>query len=163
MLCQKCKKKPATVHLTDIVKGEKLERHLCEDCAQNDNVTIKSHTPINELLANFVMEQSRARELAELECPQCGMTFVEFRNNGLLGCPNDYDVFEEALVPLLARAHGEGATHHVGKRPGEWTPEVDSRQRELMRLRQELNEAVDREEYEKAAAIRDKIKTLEDS
>ncbi|MBN1344422.1 MAG: UvrB/UvrC motif-containing protein [Phycisphaerae bacterium] len=163
MLCQRCGKNPATVHLTDIVKNEKHEKHLCDQCAQNENITVKSHTPINEMLASFVMEQSRARELAELKCQECGNTFVEFRNNGLLGCPNDYDAFEEALLPLLERAHGEGATHHVGKAPGERTSEADQRRRELMRLRQQLSDAVEREEYEVAARLRDQIKTQESS
>ena len=67
MLCQRCKKNPATVHLTDIVNNEKHETHLCDQCAQEENITIKSHTPINELLASFVMEQSQShdRELAD--------------------------------------------------------------------------------------------------
>jgi protein arginine kinase activator len=162
VLCQRCKKNPATVHLTDIVNNEKYEKHLCDECAQEENVTIKSHTPINELLASFVMEQSGLRELAELKCEQCGTTFVEFRNNGLLGCPNDYDAFEEALLPLLERAHGEGATHHVGKVPSADTGGSDTRHRELMKLRRELNDAVEREDYETAARIRDRIKTIEE-
>ncbi len=163
MLCQRCKKRPATVHLTDIVNNEKLEKHLCDQCAQEANLTLKSHTPINELLASFVMQQAGAQELAELSCDECGLTFVEFRNNGLLGCPNDYDVFEEALIPLLERAHGEGATHHVGKTPKGQTQETGRRQRDLLHLRRELSEAVDREDYERAAELRDQIKVLESS
>ncbi len=162
MLCQRCKKNQATVHLTDIVKNEKYEKHLCDQCAQEENITIKSHTPINELLASFVLQQSDAQELADLKCEQCGTTFVEFRNNGLLGCPNDYDVFEEALAPLLERAHGEGASHHVGKVPHGRTGETEKQQRELVRLRRQLNEAVEHENYEKAAEVRDQIKALED-
>lgn len=163
MLCQRCKKNQATVHLTDIVKNEKYERHLCDECAHDEQVTMKSHTPINELLSSFVMEQSGARQLAGLECDACGTTFVEFRNNGLLGCPNDYDVFEEALIPLMERAHGEGRTHHVGKVPGGDHTESDKRRRELMELRRKLSEAVGQEDYENAAGLRDKIKELESS
>jgi len=161
MKCQRCKKNPATVHLTDIVKNEKYEKHLCDECAREENVTFKSHTPINELLASFVMQQSGAQELAELQCDQCGTTFVEFRNNGLLGCPADYDVFEEALAPLLQRSHGEEATHHVGKTPKGRSDDAGNQRRELIRLRRELNEAVEREDYETAASLRDTIKTLE--
>jgi protein arginine kinase activator len=159
--CQRCKKKQATVHLTDIVQGEKREQHLCDECAQSESITIKSHTPINELLASFVMEQSGARELAELECDQCGTTFVEFRNNGLLGCPHDYDVFAEALAPLLERAHGEGATHHVGKSPKGDVDGAVRRKRELLRMRRELDKAVESEDYEKAAQLRDEIKSFD--
>lgn len=163
MLCQRCKKNQATVHLTDIIKNEKRERHLCDACAQAESVTMKSHTPINELLASFVMQQLGAQELADLKCEQCGTTFVEFRNNGLLGCPNDYDVFEEALAPLLERAHGEGATHHVGKTPKGDTDGSAARQRELLRLRRQLGEAVEREDYETAAKLRDRIRVAESS
>ncbi len=161
MICQRCKKNNATVHLTDIVKNEKHERHLCDQCASEEGITIKTHTPINQLLASFVLQQSGAQELAGLTCDQCGTTFVEFRNNGLLGCPNDYDAFEKALLPLLERAHGEGATHHVGKVPRGRTDGTEQRQRELMRLRRELSQAVEREDYENAARLRDEIKAME--
>jgi protein arginine kinase activator len=159
--CQRCKKTNATVHLTDIVKNEKRERHLCDQCAEQEGITIKTHTPINQLLTSFVLQQAGAQELAGLTCEQCGTTFLEFRNSGLLGCPNDYDAFEKALLPLLERAHGEGATHHVGKVPKGRTDETDHRQREKMRLRRELDQAIKREDYEAAARLRDEIKMVE--
>jgi len=161
MNCQRCKKNTATVHLTDIVKNEKREKHLCDQCAAEEGITIKTHTPINQILSHFVLQQAGAQELAGLTCENCGTTFVEFRNSGLLGCPNDYDAFEKALVPLLERAHGEGATHHVGKVPKGRTADSDQRQREIMRLRRELNQAVEREDYETAANLRDQIKAVE--
>ena len=159
MLCQRCKKNTATVHLTDIVKNEKRERHLCEKCAAEEGVTVKQQVPINELLANFVMEQSGARELAKLTCPECGTSFLEFRNSGLLGCPNDYDAFAKALVPLLERAH-EGASQHKGKSPAR--DGVDrEKQRQMTALQRQLAEAVEKEDYELAADLRDRIKALE--
>lgn len=159
MLCQRCKKNTATVHLTEIVKNTKREKHLCDKCAAQEGVTVKAHVPLNELLANFVMAQSGARELAKLTCPECGMTFAEFRNHGLLGCPADYDAFAKALGPLLERAH-EGASHHVGKVPARAGAE-QVKQIELIRLRRELNAAVQREDYETAARLRDQIKDLQ--
>jgi protein arginine kinase activator len=159
--CQRCKKTSATVHLTDIVKNEKRERHLCDQCAAEEGITIKTHTPINQLLTSFVLQQAGAQELAGLTCELCGTTFLEFRNSGLLGCPNDYDAFEKALLPLLERAHGEGATHHLGKVPMGRTDETERRQRELARLRRELSQAVEREDYEAAARLRDEIKLVE--
>ncbi len=163
MICQRCKKSNATVHLTDIVKNEKREKHLCDQCAAEEGITIKTHTPLNQLLSNFVMQQEGARELANLTCEHCGMTFLEFRNNGLLGCPEDYTAFESALLPLLERAHGEGATHHVGKSPKAMTDESERRQRDIARLRRELSLAIEREDYETAAALRDKIKAVEET
>lgn len=163
MLCQRCKKNQATVHLTEIAQDEKHETHLCADCAAQEGVTIKSQVPLNELLTNFVMQKTGAEELARLTCPECGTSFLEFRNNGLLGCPHDYEAFAVAMVPLLERAH-EGASEHVGKVPraGEAGGAVPSNpDRELVRLRRELAEAVEREDYEQAAMVRDQIKACE--
>jgi protein arginine kinase activator len=159
MLCQRCKKHSATVHLTEIVKSEKRERHLCEKCAAQEGITMKQHIPLNELLSNFLVAQAGAKEMSDLVCPECGMTFAEYRNHGLLGCPNDYDVFEKALGPMIERAH-EGGTHHVGKVPKRMGAGM-SRQRDLMRLRRELQTAVQTEDYERAAELRDKIQQLE--
>ncbi len=162
-VCQRCGKNAATIHLTDILKpgGERRERHLCEECAIDEGVTAKAHTPINELLTNFLMVQAGAQELAQLSCDQCGMTFVEFRNRGLLGCPNDYVVFAKALGPLIERAH-EGGTQHVGKIPSRFGGTM-KQQQELAKLRQELNAAIEREDYEEAAKLRDRIRSTEAS
>jgi protein arginine kinase activator len=159
MVCQRCKKNTATVHLTEIVKNEKREKHLCEKCAVQEGLAVKAPVPINELLASFVAEQAGARELAKLTCPQCGMSFLEFRNRGLLGCPGDYDAFAKVLVPLLERAQ-EGASQHVGKVPAR-SGAGPKKQQELMRLRRELAEAVEKENYELAATLRDQIKALD--
>jgi protein arginine kinase activator len=160
--CQSCKKQPATVHLTDIVAGgEKRERHLCEQCAQEEGIMPKpqAHIPINELLAGLVANKASIQQLADLACPQCGTTFVEFRNNGLLGCPHDYDAFEKALIPLVERAH-DGASHHIGKVPMRLgVPR--STENELVRLKRRLAQAVEAEQYEEAAKLRDKIKSQE--
>ncbi len=116
MKCDNCNKQ-ATVHLTEIRNGKKIEKHLCEQCAaQNEGVPVKGHTPINELLTNFVLAHSGLAKETGSACESCGITWAEFRQAGLFGCPNDYTVFEKDLTPLLQRAH-EGATHHVGKVP----------------------------------------------
>jgi protein arginine kinase activator len=116
MKCDNCNK-PATVHLTEIKNGKKIEKHLCEACAaQNEGLPVKGHTPINELLTNFVMAHSGLQKEQGLSCEQCGITWAEFRQSGLLGCSHDYDLFERDLTPLIQRAH-EGATHHLGKVP----------------------------------------------
>jgi protein arginine kinase activator len=116
--------------------------------------------PINELLTNFVLEQSGARELAKLKCSECGMTFLEFRSSGLFGCPGDYDAFAKALGPLLEKTH-EGATQHVGKAPRRGD-DAQKKQRDLMRMRRELADLIEQEKYEAAAVLRDKIKAMEE-
>ena len=163
MKCDNCNK-PATVHLTEIRNGKKIEKHLCEQCAaQNEGLQVKSgHTPINELLTNFVLAHSGLQKETGSTCEACGISWAEFRQAGLFGCPNDYTIFEKDLTPLLQRAH-EGATHHVGKVPtrrgGTGVPM--RKQVDVARLRKELARAVEAEDYERAAKLRDQIKQAE--
>src|ERR1044072_2481290 len=116
--CDNCNKQ-ATVHLTEIRNGKKIEKHLCEQCAaQSEGVpqAVKGHTPINELLTNFVMAHSGLQKEMGTTCEHCGLTLDECAQHGLFGCEHDYDLFDKHLPPLLPRAH-EGATHHTGKVP----------------------------------------------
>lgn len=164
MKCDNCNK-PATVHLTEIHNGKKIEKHLCEQCAaQAEGLPVKSHTPINELLTNFVLAHSGLQKETGAACESCGITWAEFRQGGLFGCPNDYSAFEKDLAPLLQRAH-EGATHHVGKVPlrrgGSASGAPMKKQVDLTRLRKELAKAVELEDYERAARLRDQIKEAE--
>ena len=104
-----------------------------------------------------------AEELARLDqqtCPICGITFYEFRNQGRLGCPHDYVGFAVELEPLIVNIHGE--TKHVGKRPKR-SPLGSQTQTELIRLRREMKEAVEREEYERASELRDEIRKIDGS
>lgn len=149
----------ATVHEVVIKAGQKVERHLCEQHAQTEGVVAASHAPINELLTKFVMSQAGAQPPeAPPACPTCGATWANFRERGLLGCPECYDTFEEQLTPLLSRAH-EGGVHHTGKHPSRAGMSAGLH-RELSALRRELDEAIKAEEYERAASIRDCIRTL---
>ena len=160
MKCDHCNR-PATVHMTEIHNGKQVERNLCEQCAAKMGVQAKGHVPINELLSKFVMAHSGAPTEQAAQCDACGMTWAEFRQNGLLGCPLDYDTFERDLTPLIQRAH-EGATHHVGKTPATQGTAVSGRRLvDTARLRKELQRAVEAEDYEKAAALRDQIKQAE--
>lgn len=164
MKCENCNN-PATVHLTEIKSGKKIEKHLCEACAQQlEGIgTAKGHQPINELLTNFVMAHSSITKEQGLKCDQCGMTWAEFRQGGLLGCANDYRVFERELTPLIQRAH-EGATHHIGKVPtrkGAVGVPAKRRAVDLERLKKDLARAVEAEDYERAAKLRDQIRAAE--
>jgi len=159
MRCQACKQRPATVHLTEIIAGEKREKHLCDECAVGEGITGKNPKVMNDLMAKFIESQQSVREVAKLACPDCGMTFLQFRKSGLLGCPRDYQVFREPLLSLLERAH-EGHQEHVGKVPGD-RDNKGKRQHELLRLKEDLDRAIAAEEYERAALLRDKINGLE--
>ncbi len=166
MRCQNCRKRTATVHLTEIVNNQKREIHLCEECAQEKGVAIKAHVSgldIPEFVGKLASSSSEPsptgpKSTSQLRCEVCGLTFEAFRNIGKFGCPNDYVVFKDGLVKLLERIHG--STQHRGKVPSRVTDRV-SQQKELMQLREELRIAVEREEYERAAELRDKVRQLE--
>jgi len=159
MQCQRCNR-PATVHLTEVVHGEKIERHLCEVCAQKEGIALTTTIPLTDLLLGSVAEaQQEARSARDLTCPYCQMTWAKFRRTGLLGCPHDYEVFREALRPLLKRAH-DGALEHVGRIPAH--SDRAARQVQQLRLREELRRAVEAEDYETAARLRDELNQLVD-
>ncbi|MEE8169358.1 MAG: UvrB/UvrC motif-containing protein [Phycisphaerae bacterium] len=158
--CQRCKNAVATVHLTEIDRGEKQEKHLCERCAAEEGIKVQQHpASVNELLTQFVLQQSGAQQISHLACEPCGCTFAEFRKIGVLGCPACYDALEKALVPLLERAHG-GNARHIGKAPRRREGQTPDPAHEIARLRHELALAVEREDFERAAEVRDNLKTM---
>lgn len=164
MQCQICNKSDATIHLTEIVDGVRTEMHICEQCAIEQDIAVKSHIPINELLSNLLAVQPSDDELAgpserELVCPDCGFTLAQFRKDGVLGCPRDYEIFEKTLLAIIEKAH-DGKTTHCGKIPLK-TPGNTKKQMELLKLRQQLDAAVQSEDYELAAELRDRIKQRE--
>ena len=160
--CQRCNKVVATVHLTDLLQGEKQERHLCGECAEQEGLIMKSHqAPLNEILQKFVKQKGAVQELADLKCEHCGMTFAEFRSHGLLGCPNDYDAFSKALDPLIERSH-EDTLQHVGKIVARMSEGTRTRHK-LLQLQRDLRQALQQEQYETAARLRDEIQELESS
>lgn len=156
--CDNCDN-PATIHLTEILGGKKIEKHLCENCAANEGITIKSNVPISQLLEDFILQTSSAEELSDLTCEVCGLSFSDFRHQGILGCPNDYEAFEAALLPLLERAQ-EGGTQHVGRVPHN-ADKDQQKHSTVLRLRSRLKDAIAAEEYEQAAILRDRIKEIE--
>jgi protein arginine kinase activator len=156
MLCQVCENKPATIHITDIADGKKKVLHLCEDCAGEKELT-HGGGGIPSLLKTLIGERKPA---SDVKCPECGISYEEFRAKGRFGCPKDYEVFAAELAPLLEKIHG--AKKHVGRVPGGLL--LDSgREDRLRKLRRELARAVKDEQYEQAARIRDEIRTTEEA
>ena len=147
----------ATLHITEILGEDQFEElHLCEECAQKYlyEPQQKASPKGGAAPADEVDEPG----VSNRECPVCGIKFVEFRNSGRLGCPHDYQEFREELTPLLENIHGE--KQHVGKFPKR-APNASRRQYKLIKLRSELRTAIEEEQYENAAKLRDQIQTLE--
>jgi protein arginine kinase activator len=164
MLCHACKERTATIHLTEITNGQRVETHLCQECAQQQGLAIKAQIPLNELLNTLLSTQPQpaadagpsAAELPNKACPDCKMTLMRFSKESLLGCPNDYKVFEDELLPLIERSHN-GKSWHCGKVPTHASDEEKKniRSRQLQR---QLEAAIKNEDYETAARLRDEIK-----
>ena len=165
MKCQRCDQH-ATFHITELTGDEPVEIHLCEQCAQEYLQPKMAETPdgmppLTGVLSEQLSVGQTAEELARLDqqaCPMCGITFLEFRKQGRLGCPNDYTCFEKELEPLLQNIHGE--TLHVGKVPKR-SPLGGEKQTKLIRLRREMKESILSENYERASELRDEITSLE--
>ena len=161
MMCQRCKKKRATVHVTEVSGKNKGEIHLCDACAQKEGVTLKSQVSLADFLAGLISAPAtkEMRKLAQLKCPECGISYLEFQSKGRFGCPKDYDIFAQMVEPLLEKIHG--ATRHSGKSP-RIAPGVSEKSIQLTALKRQLAAAVEEERYEEAADLRDRIRDLED-
>jgi protein arginine kinase activator len=165
MKCQYCEK-PATFHITELTEPSGPQvMHLCEEHARGflqKEASSPTASIAGALAKQLNLGQTKAEleELDQKECPVCGISFFEFRNTGRLGCPFDYTHFAEDLMPLLTNIHD--SVEHKGKRPKRAAASVDS-QAQMIQLRRDMEEAVDREDYERASEIRDELLRIEHS
>ena len=159
MTCQECGQ-PATVHLTKIVNGKKRVDHFCSSCAEKQEMMKQQQLNLNAIVQSMIGQHvgGKVDELARLTCPSCGIKYMEFKAAGRCGCPNDYDVFREPLLPLLERIHR--GNKHVGKVPPHALKHA-AVQTELRELCRQLRTAVEQEAYEEAARLRDRIRQKE--
>ena len=175
MLCDNCKERDAIINLTQVEHDSKVTLHLCEQCAQQKGVETGGavlKTPLGNFLGAVVKGGGTAGALVPasgdaLRCPACGSTLRDFRDSGRLGCDRCYVSFDTHLRDLLRRLHG--SSQHVGERynlPGEGggggVPLDDSDPRgRLLELKAQLRRAVEGENFELAAELRDRIRVLE--
>lgn len=168
MLCDRCHKREATVHYTQIVNGRRTEEHLCPECAAGSGIMSGKalggmdsfmHSMFDDSLFRDLWSDPMSR-LRDMACRSCGTTLDTFRKEGELGCPDCYETFRDNLRPFFRKAQ-EGVKH-IGKtpdtpaekEPAEESPEVKS-------LKEKLAALVAEENYEEAARVRDAIKQLE--
>lgn len=165
MNCDECGKKLATVHITKIENGKKTNLHLCENCAMQKNaIGFNTSFSINDLLTGLInsansvpIKVDKLDFTEEIKCDICDLSYNKFRNTGRFGCSKCYKTFGEKLNPLFKKVHGN--TAHTGKIPNKAGSRIKLI-REIEKLKQDLNTAVSREEYEIAAELRDKIREL---
>ena len=179
MLCEVCNKNQATIHIQQIVKGQKQALHICSACAEKKGLNDMALQGINiaEILYKISANVSAGQDIPDLDfadtahdgqeevfsgatCEGCGWDTGKFNKTGRLGCAQCYVAFKDILKEALKNMHK--GTMHVGKRPRgqEAATGSDSTMLEIMDLQRRLDEHVQREEYEMAAKVRDRLKTL---
>ncbi|MMZ61337.1 hypothetical protein D3C76_391370 [compost metagenome] len=168
MQCQECGKRPASLHFTKIVNGEKTEFHICEACAREKGEIIPGTTggfSIHNLLSGLLDfnpglkgQNAGTKTTENLRCEECGLTYSQFSKIGRFGCSSCYKHFNDRLDPLFKRVHGN--TVHVGKIPKRVGGHIEVK-RKLDDLRRELQYRILQEEFEEAASLRDQIRELE--
>ena len=155
MKCHHCDNQ-ATVHLTQILNGQMHKMDLCESCAQSKGVTNPENLSIGSLMEKDELEGDSIS--SSMVCESCGTTHQDFKKGGRLGCEACYHVFRPVLDPLLDGMHA--GSKHLGKIPSGSESRVRFEQT-IEGLRKELQDAVEKEDFEKAAELRDKLHDLE--
>lgn len=168
MLCEKCNKRVATIHLIKLINGEKSEVRLCESCAKeiSDISLVGSLGSIDEIsipniLGGFFesIDKNKQNKI-EVICKKCGLTYSQFKASGQLGCAECYQSFSSYLRPMFKRIQGD--LEHIGKVPKRSGIKLVEKKK-YVNLKKELQKAILEEEYERAAVLRDKIKDIENS
>lgn len=161
MVCDNCGETEAEVTVTQIVDNEMTQVRLCASCAAEKGLEASGskNLPLNDFLAQ--MGQGAAMEEAGPAgpCSYCGTSVDDFKRTGRLGCPHCYSVYEQQLRAILRRIHG--STQHLGKVYVPPASDAADRAARLAGLRRKLQRAVESEDFERAAELRDQIRDLE--
>lgn len=162
MKCECCSKTEATIHLTQVIDGEVKKLNLCQVCAQNNGIDLNSPISITDVLlglGNPVSGEPIKTDLSEfdLSCSRCQMTRAEFKKRARLGCPECYKAFMGELNAITQAMHH--SRQHVGKIPARQGNEARITA-QIAALQKDIETAIAKEEYEVAANLRDKIKSL---
>ena len=166
MLCEKCKKNEARINLVKIVNGQKQEIWLCESCAKNisdipflNSINKDADFPFQGILTGLISNMSNSLlEQVELICPNCGMTYSEFKKIGKLGCSECYEEFSKSNEALVKNA--TNIVKYAGKVPKRNQIELFQKKK-LKNLKENLQKLIVEENYEEAAIVRDSILKIE--
>lgn len=159
MLCEKCHKNEATTHIRSVVNGEVYEKHLCSSCAVSEGYVDTPNNSLAQMLSNMFGDTVLPDEKRVMRCECCGSSYNDIAKSGKCGCSECYTTFYEQLLPYFKRVHG--SVQHIGKRLEKLSIQTDSAP-QIDELRGYLKKLVEEENYEQAAIVRDKIKSLED-
>ena len=165
MKCQICNKKEANIVFTQIVNNEKIVLQICTDCAKEKGLSIEMDSvappPSSEFFLGAIVGKSgekEDKEVPDLTCNVCSLTYAEFKKTGLFGCDACHEAYGTHIENLLQQIHG--TVVHEGREPTEPIKEIEVKH-VLRKLRTKLKKYIEVEEYEKAAKLRDQIAELE--
>jgi protein arginine kinase activator len=160
MRCENCGDAEASIELKRVEGDEVRVRHLCEACAAEQGVNpmpAAGTLPLADFLAQI--GSGITESALPGRCPSCGLTPAQLKQTGRLGCATCYSHYEQHLRTLLRRLHG--ATQHAGKVAAPHEGGDTDRKARVESLRRSLQRAVDSEDFEHAAALRDQIRRME--
>ena len=162
MLCDICNKNKAVVHYAEVINGEIKKLNICEHCAKDKGFGVEISFSLGDMLSGIIDDSSKDIErmvAREEKCDSCDMKYEEFKKSGRLGCDQCYKSFEKNLIPILDTIHKH--TRHKGKVPKEFKDRFVKIEK-IRELNKKLKEAVENEEFEDAAILRDKIREMHD-
>ena len=161
MVCDQCHERDAVVNLTTIENNAVRQLHLCERCAAERGVETTVAAPKHPLgeFLQAVQQQSMPASADAGTCTFCGLTMKDFRATGRLGCARCYTTFEPSMRELLRRVHGN--PRHIGREYRAPADALMEKASVLGALREKLRRAIEQEQFESAAELRDRIKVLE--
>ncbi len=158
MLCEICKEQIATIHYTEVLPNSQPKKMaLCEACAKQKNLPIGAQFSVADILKGLTQAVQVEEEAGKAKCPRCGLTFARFKKSGRLGCAACYEAFGAKFQSILDEIHRD--KQHVGKVP-KCIAQQSGVAAELAELHQKLKEAIDKEQFEQAAVLRDRIQSL---
>lgn len=161
MLCNECGKNEANVHVTHIINGKKTEAHLCDECAKKNQTLLNSNFSMENLFSAMLNNAfNTTTYLPSKGCSKCGMTYDEFRDKGKFGCSECIETFKQKLLPVVKNI--QGYDNHTGKIPKRAGGSYKV-QKDIEKLKTKLKNAIESEEYEQAAELRDKIREMENN
>lgn len=159
MICQNCNKNDATLHMKRIINGSAAEVHLCSDCARSlgygeafSGFGLGFGHLLGELLSSGEVGSANS-----MRCPACGKSFEEIAEDGKMGCAECYAVFYDRLLPTLNKIHGKSS--YMGSKP-QMSGDTRGSGANLDELKIALSEAVERQDFELAASLRDRINDI---
>lgn len=155
MKCEMCKKNDASVSISRTADGVTREMSVCEECARRSGLGVQLPIPmLTDFLFGIGVSTAAQASDRVASCPVCHMRTADFRKNSTLGCERCYETFAPELAPILESMHGR--TRHVGK-----TPDSERLTMEIADVESALAEAVQAEDFEKAAGLRDRLTDLQ--